>query len=522
MKKIYNFKNKNFTFKVFCGFELLRMLWLLVFLQLCNAIVFWNAPITGLSVPTLMPTNAFSYGFSFDSFGKNFTIVPIGRGCPGTWTPGPQHVGQILWFNGDSLPCTVGDVQQAASNAGAAGLYMASAIAEVQVVASFDGLQGGLFIFSSATIFPSQKGLGNSSGTLSPPAGGNQAYISIPDILRYDLYSSIYPAILSNCSVLVDPPTAPNPLWVLMYPGPSRANSAGYRVSGFVAIVWLGWICSVAVMCMAASKWSVFYVHEGGFKLSLAQIQMIFCFFGGFFMFMMSFGYGGTSPFFPSNTNTIQFFSSWPWGSVCTSAVILGLYFREISQITSSQSSGALNVMKWPAIIIIFLLWAALFSSGLVSSLDPPGGGPSGTSNFAFAFVIASLFVGGGILVFGSISLLISMRGTKNSAGLYRVIVSSLLVFAIMWSLGVLCAVWTYFLVETYQYGQYSLVCALTTLNVFPPFVCFVLVMSNFRISLVKEIEISKSGTSSTDSSRSSSSRSTSSSASTNDPVIEL
>jgi len=115
------------------------------------------------------------------------------------------------------------------------------------------------------------------------------------------------------------------------------------------------------------------------------------------------------------------------------------------------------------------------------------------------------------------------MRGTSgsNRAALYRVMLFASLSVIVVVSLGM-------FDVFAYAYSEVTTAYYLSDLTnvwadgvatVFGPCIGFILMLLCFRVSVAKEIEISKSGTSSTSSVSSSKSSSATSSA---DPVIEL
>jgi len=295
---------------------------------------------------------------------------------------------------------------------------------------------------------------------------------------------------------------------------------------GSYALQWIGYVLASLLMVVSAMKFAVICSTEGRIQFSIPQMVLFFCFCTGVFTILNAISgiFGQVGIFYKP---ACVFFEFWLFACAYSGLLILGLYFREVSTLTSS-SSGFLSRLAWPTLILVVVFWAVILTNSFVTTFAPASlvsvGGGFVTFTFA-VFVVASValtFVFG----WGIISLALSLN---PSHGAYRalvvVIVQTSVAYVVLVTSTLIYLVVDLFIggwggpigyyANGYQYQQALEGLSLVAVPIAMMFVAFL-----FRVQMSKEIEISKSGTSSTSDSRSSSS--SSSSSSKTDPVIEL
>lgn len=229
-----------------------------------------------------------------------------------------------------------------------------------------------------------------------------------------------------------------------------------------------------------------------------------------------------------SNFDVLEFFVFFHVGFTFTGVLILGFYFGEIASLTSAQSVPGLSKMKIPAAVFIIVLWAVVISEGIVNTVDATfqtANGGNLLQEFYFAWLgVVVPFACTAVLLWGSISLLLAMRGGGNTGAILRVSLLAVAIVVFYWAFGLVGFLFFFApgLNAFVFFGPFTLqeLSGLRALFFLLGFglinICMTLA---FSVSTEKEIEVSKSGTSSTSGSSGASSSSSSSSA---DPVIEL
>lgn len=285
---------------------------------------------------------------------------------------------------------------------------------------------------------------------------------------------------------------------------------------------------SLFSMLVAVFKLSMF-VHLYGIQFSIAQIVISLSFISSLFWFIIwgLIGNNAILEFSIVPYDVQDFFSAFPYAFTMTSLVILGFYFGEISRLTSASRSLGLDKMRIPAAVFIFLLWAIVLSAQSVVASDvqfSTTSAPSQLSQFFFAWLACvTPFAISALLIWGSVNLILAMKGSSNSAAIIRICAITVVAVVLLWTLNLVGFMLLYNpnnIIPT-NFATLSFYYVLATRGVLFC-LCYVsiniILCLNFSVSVQKEIEMSKSGTSSTSSSNSKSSTSSSSA----DPVIEL
>jgi hypothetical protein len=308
---------------------------------------------------------------------------------------------------------------------------------------------------------------------------------------------------------------------------------------GWGQIQYLALALGLVVMLVCIAKLALF-VHDEGIKLSIAQIVIANCFCAGLFWFVMVGLFGSinlTVPVIvPGDAQGGTLFMT--LGFVYTAVVTLSFYFIEISALTKSSIKG-LDKMKIPAIVFLAITWAVVISADLVEAIDPvytaAGGISAGASqtllfNFFFAWLgVIVPFMCTAVLVFGTVSLLMAIRGSNNTGAIWRLSFTAVWIILMVWCFCLPAFLIMY--VPGFSLATYPAFMNFTPSELFGMRTLFwtigymgiaLVLPLNFSLSVSKEIELSKSATSSTSSSSSSRSGSSTSSSASSDPVIEL
>jgi len=202
----------------------------------------------------------------------------------------------------------------------------------------------------------------------------------------------------------------------------------------------------------------------------------------------------------------------------------MGLYFGEISQLTSVPSVPGLKILFWPAVAIIGAAWVLIIVAGGMATNFALATTAGPQRKIIFAFVTAALVVQLLVVLWGSFCVVRQASGGARLS-VARVALISVLASVFLTSFGIASMSLQYldttFMEDTIS--EVSLIVFFEFGFIFVPCFCVGLIILNFRVSTSKEIELSKSSTSSTSSKGgSSSSSSSSASSSRQDPVIEL
>jgi hypothetical protein len=277
---------------------------------------------------------------------------------------------------------------------------------------------------------------------------------------------------------------------------------------------------------VTAIKFMDFFTLAGNsIKLRLPELVFAFCFVGGIFGLLE-----GIIGFFAWRGVMEQdvwiMFEFWPLCCALTCCIFMGLYFKEVSSLTSAKDIVGFGSLNYVAIPVVSLLWIVNIILGVMQAADPTGVAGVGSNTYiAFiAFVSLASAVALAICLWGSISIAMSLNGVDSGRvfTLVLTIISSLVATCLSVSTG-LCTI----IIQTYPNNfaigltSFDTVTRLELLPNFTQMLAMLLLISNFRVASAKEIELSKSATSST-SGGSSASSASSSSKSGADPVIEL
>jgi uncharacterized membrane protein YgcG len=300
-------------------------------------------------------------------------------------------------------------------------------------------------------------------------------------------------------------------------------------VYGFV--LYTGISLALISLIFCSFKMAMFVGYEGP-KLSIPQIVLTLCLISLIFnLIYMLWG-------------PIQNAESYTWGPVTfffthhipywfSAVVVYGFYLAEISFITQA-GLGGLDKFTIPCILVCASLWIIDVAVGSTFAVFFPAGTGSGTDTAekfsqiltllaSIYLVLASLVTIFTLIV--TTLLVKALLSTSNFRLTLQIILTSFGLILMVW----LTVVGNIFIARSQikispQWGEFSPQMASNCGWMWGPALGTLLLASIFRISVHKEIEISKSGTSSTSgmSSGSSSSSSSSSSSRGADPVIEL
>jgi len=227
-----------------------------------------------------------------------------------------------------------------------------------------------------------------------------------------------------------------------------------------------------------------------------------------------------------ADNRATRFFQLWPFTCSFSGLIVLGLYFKEISSLTSSKPGGFLDKLKWPCVGLLGLLWATNITQSFIQAFPVDVQNSAGQFvQFIIAIFALSAFCCIVVFAWGGVSLLTSVptSSEKFSTVLVVVLVAGFAVCDTTISCFIYNVITNFIgganggpMGDGINFLQWMWIGQ--GLMYFGPPTGMLMVCFLFRVSVAKEIELSKSGTSST----SSSSKSSSSSSSSSDPVIEL
>merc|ERR1712000_137516 len=170
-----------------------------------------------------------------------------------------------------------------------------------------------------------------------------------PNLQLKDAFSSFPVALFApNATVLLTYPTQNVFLQGLHDPSWLQTNYAAIALG-------------VVGMIVACWKLSVF-THSFGIQLSIPQVVLACCFLSSFFIFLVYglFGVliGNSQAIVPFDAQEALSFMH--IGFTFTGMIVLGFYFTEVSQLTSSQAVTGLSKLKIPAGVVIAILWIVI------------------------------------------------------------------------------------------------------------------------------------------------------------------
>lgn len=486
------------------------LLTLLVFLSSANCLTMFGLPnvvnlqVThGVPVPLSFFNGLYSPTYIWREqidkenkavYGKNFSFIPSPDvyGCV-PMLPATVYTNKITTgFSLGSNRCGYGAMSQYCAQGGCAGVMIAMPVpmvaASVPWIVQAD--PNGPPVFTWANL--------NSDAPL--PQQVPLSFIA--------LFSTLMG--LANITMQMDFPEQ-NPLFTAFYTL-GTAESFMY---------WTGQMLSIFAMLIVSSKLAIYVSH--GLWRSMAGYTLAFALFGSMTTFLLS--YGGTAGWAPAAMADIQFFGFfelWPFTCVATCLMLIGLYYSEVATLTSAASTAGLERFKWPAIVLIAIVWVACFALSFIveflktPDIPPPTGGSYGIAVAVIWGLIAATSLG--MVAVGSILLLRSMQ-QKVSLILPFLLLSAFCTLNYCWGLAVFIQC-RYFIDTVTLWNEYQWVMLMSGCTIWQNSITFIGFSFMFRVRLQKEIEISKSATSST--SGTMSSKSSSSSSSQQDPVIEL
>lgn len=479
-----------------------------------------------IDCPTIIKRDAWGYNQAPLAYGQNYSLFmpPDGAGCniAGFDYTGVAR-GKLMLTNEPSNTCGYGRYPN---------IYASGAVAAIgpNIVGHF-----GMMIINwhPETVQLAKNGL------LQPVLSCTSSTIYEPyNFNSVDFAKGFWPIYFTafknpNITINLTPPV-PNQMWM------------DFRTSGSTTqFCYAANIISSLALLMVATAKINYFLHIQGFRLTLPIVTLLFAIIGAIVGVFHSevgfFAWRGSIHVYFWN-----FWIFWPLACAITMEILMGLYFKEIASLTSSKLPNiqcffvsdsffflgkkvpGLDVMFWPAVILIGGAWFMVLLAGGFQT-NPQLNLGSNAQTGVFAILIVVISIGFLIVVYGTIFLLIGIRGVEGEAK--KAILSVIAVTGFATLTNTACGL--AFLVEinyipnlwNNSMGIVNIVCFYELFMVFVPNCVMLMFCVNFRITVEKEIEVSKSATSSTSSFGGKSSTSSSSSSSSSkhqEPVIEL
>jgi hypothetical protein len=428
------------------------------------------------------------FGVQWHRFGKNYSLVyPLTiNGCNSSDFP-PLDSTKVMIFRWRPHPCSYGQMASEIASRGGAGALAVTPLPEIQVGNWFQDVPyNGIPVIFAENAF--------SSGPIS-------------DIVPISIVAQVLLQKGLNLTMeMTFPTTSPLQVDLMNISGPAN-------VSRWIAI-------SISILCIliAGFKLGIFVTLQG-VRINLPQIVFVCSVSGMIFNLMIAFNAAGPS-IEQMITGPQVFFEVFNWGFVIMTGCFVGFYFKEVTLLTSSQQGGFLEKLRYPAIVVIAGVWIMIIVTGALGAAENPGFlSSSGGSTAQFAILTIGVIVMDIILLWGAISVQISMR--NSSQNLQRMLLLVYLAVILATAFGIWFFAFRYLTEQAATWCSVLNVVRLTiACNLVTPPVVMILFCLCFQVTISKEIEVSASGTSST--SKSSKSSSSGSSSSGSDPVIEL
>jgi len=352
---------------------------LLCFVVGLDGLVFYNTPVGTFSCLTIVFRPQEEYGnYNVNSLFKNYSLVyGFGNAC----VPSPGGLKSQMLKVTNNFPCFQGQ--------------------QIEV-----GMSNGFGALFNTANFGDYSSQGSGHWDFPP--------LAIPYVYAGSDYTQPIGTYVSCQSPLSKNP--PNVTVFLDYTTISGI-AVDFRTGVGYRLMWVGYTMGWLVMVVATVKFTLMVFTEGKIQFSIPQIVVCFCFFCGFFCvilaFLQLFGVVGFV-----NRRAGIFFEVWPFVCTLSGLLVLGLYYREVASLSKS-GGGTLSVLKWPCIITLCILWAAVITNSFLQAF-PTFGATQGYGSFV-QFQMSILCLASFVIVvsfcWGAISLL---RSVDSSSPVFR------------------------------------------------------------------------------------------------------
>jgi len=458
----------------------LNYLWLLLFSLLCVALFplesmglqYFGAPppfnVPPLSVaPTLLTRMQYGGNVDFYRFQQNYTVVlpADGVGCDLSNTPRLQP-SQLLWVNTNGPICEFSALQRNAQDHGAAGAFGGHALGSI----------AALFV-NAVDVYP--RGIPLFWAQSSDPAS-----TPVPLIVPTSLILKKWLSDGLNITVFLSFPE-PNPIYVSL-----STTGGGAQVSQAFGIAF-----SLVTMGLATVKGSIVIFLRGKIQFTVPQITIGFCMLTGFFSFFNSInGWIGTTLY--SDGEACQFFENFGWSCVLSAALVLGLYFREVSMISNPTPDPVLSRFKIPCAVLLTIQWLATIAIGALNVAEPPN--PTATASFGEFFMSWVVIACAGmtfILGWGVVSI---FRVAIRVKLILPIPIFSVLTIVLINGCAISFYALRFFPTRTSNLSVLGTFSFYIIMNSVAPCLVAINILLIFRIRVAKEIELSVSATTTT------------------------
>lgn len=464
----------------------------LFLLQIVAAIIVYEPGYAAGSYPTVLYRQLWN-NVDFSKFGKNYTVGNTAQSCRNYCSVAEANADGLFSFSSSQIACL-----DPFGNVRCSRYESVSIFQQLGAQACWDTLGAEA---AMSWILP------------GPPLDGSTIPYFWPNSWAPD-YFSYLPVFGTDINITFQ----------LTFPELNPYESLQAFNGPLSWVRFLGLYCGIIVMCLSVFRWSTIFMITSAIRFDIPTIILGLNFFQGA---MITFNALALNTFNGSSANPFpgtacEFFLYWSWSIIATQLMLLGFYFGEVARLTSAQSVPGLVYFRIPAVILLLALWVVTIVVGALDATTYTSSGGINELNVAVFSIVWAM--AGFLCIWGIISIAMQLSGSSHSGALTRIIVLSGLIIVVFWALGfTFLAFQNYFLVIGVTLDEISVTSLPTlqvTLLVFSPVVVGGLVTFLFRAQMVKEIEVSKSGTSST--SGSSGSSGSSSSSKSADPVIEL
>lgn len=360
-----------------------------VWLSCAFALTYYGFP-SPFPNPTVAPTwlsrQQWVGNVDWSKFNVNFTAkVPLDLvGCDSSRIA-LASPGQILVASQVNLPCDFYVQQRTAQDMG------------------YNGILGATPLSQLLTNYLSVPGTYPNGIPLVYSGYSSQATVGDQIAFPASLVALQLAAKGLNVTILLDLPSR-EPL----YDSFTSISGALYNIR------WIGYSYATFALVLCSAKLAVFITTAGRIELSIPQLVLFCCALGSIFVIMDAlwaiFGLYETA----ANLGG-KFFEYWPFSWSLTVCIIVGFYFGEIAQLTSSGSLKFLSKLIIPFIAIVALLWACQIVISFLTTYPVSASSVTGFGNLfisIISFVDACTLV---IVIWGSVALLRSTSGITES-----------------------------------------------------------------------------------------------------------
>lgn len=367
------------------------LLLLLFFISKAYALTYYGFPSplpSSFFAPTWLSRQQWPGNVDWKKFGSNYSAkVPLdGVGCDLNRVA-PGGSGQILVGSQLSLPCDYYVQQRNAQDQGYNAFLAGTPLSQVLV--------------NYLTV----------PGTY--PSGVPLVYSGYPNSATFADQIS-FPASLVTLSLVSK---GLNITILLDFPVSEPFYESATVVTGMLYnLRWIGFSYAVFSLVLCSCKLAIFIFVAGKVEVTIPQLVLLFCSLGSIFVIIdaiwLIFGLYETA----SNLGG-KFFEYWCFTWSISACVVVGFYFREISQLTSSSSMKFLDKLFFPFVGVVALLWASQIVISFLNTFPPAVGASSVTAGFGNLFISIIAFVGActlAIVGWGSFSLVRSSVGISR------------------------------------------------------------------------------------------------------------